>query len=164
MRKGQLLFSAVHFFNVIAIVCLGVVFLCLEYVPGAQSGAISFFSRAHAHFHYIGFLLLGLSGSLFLGLYAMNRAQYIEVVMGEEVSIGLDEGVVKETIEAFWAGRFPNLAPPLDVYFSKKKIRVITPMPEGEEKALKEVEKELGALLKKQLGYNRSFSLLLTVK
>jgi hypothetical protein len=164
MRKGHLLFSAVHFFTIIAIVCLGVIFLCLEYVPGAQSGAITFFSSAHTRFSLVGFLLLGLSGSLFLGLYTMNRVQFIEVLMGKGASMALDEGVVKETIEAFWSDRFPELALPSDVHFSAMKIQVITPMPQGEEKTLKEIEKELTPFLKKQLGYDRPFSLLLTVR
>jgi hypothetical protein len=168
MRTGNVLFSAVHFFVVLTVMALGGVCVAVAKIPLVQA-SLSYFISTHPEvFFPIGIAAFVLSVILLVGLYAMNRKQYLQVVM-QSRNTSVDESLIGKYVSKYWQGLFPDYNYTAKVLVHpNQKIEVIAEIPQMEEdeqiELLERVEGELGSLFAKHLGYDREFNLTVVLK
>lgn len=136
----------------------GLICLAAGTLPAVKVSLFEMLAKTEFSLTLIGAVLLFFALILGVGLYALNRHQYLEL----ESDAYVDEELLKETLHRFWLKQFPGKQPPVDLYLAKQKIHLIVPY--EEQLSLDEVEKQVGKLLKSHFGYKRSFSINLLVK
>ncbi len=153
MRNGSLLFSAVQFLVIAALFFGGAAFFVLHYLPHTRLGLSDWIMQPDQKFLLLGYLVIGLGLLLTVSFWVMQRGRYLRLQM-DKGNFSVDEALVKELIDQFWREELPEKNLPSEVYFACQKIEVIT---QGVEKDLEQIEERLGALLSKQLGYEKEF-------
>ena len=161
MRTGYVLFSAIHFLFLAMFVCIGLFFLSLPTLPHLKVLALKFFSLPDATFYLAGGVILSVALSLFGGFWVMNKTRYFQLEM--QLPSGVIEiPVVRSLVQRYWEEKFPKSKGNVDVVLHKRqKIEIFLPLPNVSdlEMFLTELEKELGVLLKQNLGYDQPFRL-----
>ena len=104
-------------------------------------------------FLLLGLLILGLAFLLTVCFCSMYKGRFLRMRMQQNL-YSYDETFLKKAIHQFWSEEFPGEPKPLEVYFAKNKIEIITP---DVQKDLEEIEKNLGEFLFKNLGYKNDF-------
>lgn len=153
MRNGQLIFTAVQFLMIAALLGLGAAFFALHFLHGARLEMANWILENSDRFLLLGFLVMGIAAFLALCLFVMQRKKFLRIRM-EKGIISVDEALIKSRIRAFWKEAFPEKPAPSDVYIAQQKIEVIT---EGQLEDLEEIEARLGALLSTEFGYEKPF-------
>ncbi len=168
MRSGNLLYSAVQFMFAVLIILLGGLFIGLQYAPLLRFVIADFFSQPAVHFSLIGYFILGCGILLLFGFYIMHRGVYYRLSMGQKET-WVDPTVIKSYVQEYWQRNFPEEDLAVQIALSKKqKLEISVELPQlSDEKqlaVLEKTERDLGEILKKQLRYNREFSLLVLIK
>jgi hypothetical protein len=168
MRTGNILFSAVHFFVVLAILAIGGFFIALAKIPHVQFLISELFSENPSLFLPIGIFTMVLGGILMIGLYAMNRKRYYRVRMKFDKA-DVDEAVIHKYVEKYWQEIFPGQKFTTGVLlYPNRKIEVIAEIPDMPEEEqielLEKVEIELGGIFARNLKYDRDFDLTVILK
>lgn len=161
MRQGNLLFSAVQFIFALLVVLIGLFFVGLQEVPSLQYRLSLFFSNPTISFAGIGYLILGCGFFLLIGFCVMYRGRYYQLTMGKNRA-GVDPELIQQLVSAYWNRLFPDQGNEVQVRVSRgQKLDItfeLSSVPLEEQEALFEkVEKELGELLRSQLGYGKEF-------
>lgn len=161
MRAGNLLFSAVQLVFAILIILLGVFFIGLQHAPHLRYIIAEFFFHSAIRFSFIGYLILACGSLLLVGFYAMHRGMYYSIKMGQH-ELSVEPIVIQGIIYEYWKTIFPdqNLRVEVDISREQKiEMFVEIPLlsPETQETLLERVEKELGQILQKHLGYRKEF-------
>jgi hypothetical protein len=168
MKSGNVLYSAVQFVFAVLIILLGGLFIGLQYAPHLRFAIADFFSQSTVHFSLIGYLILGCGFLLLIGFYAMHRGVYYQLNMGQKEA-WIDPLVIRGHVKEYWKKIFPDYDLSVQIGLSKEqKIEMfleLPPLPEERQLAtLEQAEKELGAILKKQLRYEKEFTLSVLIK
>jgi len=159
MRTGNILFSAAHFFVVVLVIGVGVLFLALPHADYFRMQLINFLEDPHNMCSLIGGIILGI-GVLLCGVaYLLNRRQYVSIEM-EGASVDIEEGVIRRYAKTYFQEKFPDFESISDVVIrGKSTIEIMTSLPAPQEdKFFKEVEEELGFILARHLGYQKPFT------
>lgn len=168
MRPGNLLFSAVQFIFVVVVLSLGAFLIGLANAPLLRSAIATMFLEKSALFTFLGVMLLIIGLLLLLGFYSMQRGRYLSVEMKDRKT-QIEIRLVKEYVEKYWKNTFPDQDVHTEVLiYPNQKIELSLQIPnlsfEEQQAVLEKVEKELGDLFAKKLGYNREFVCNLIVK
>lgn len=164
MRTGHFLISAMQFFMVAGLVLVGALFLGFAHSPELRFKATQFLLNYSESFTIIGYAILGCATVLLLGSWFMNKGTYYQVEMAE-----VDPAVIRSYVQTYWETLFPGKKMQADVIIhANQKIEVIAEIDElamEEQKVLlSQVEKQLGNLLFRNLGYHRDFLVTVIVK
>lgn len=163
MRTGYVLFSAIHFLFLTMFVGVGLFFFSLPALPHLKVLALKFFSLPDESFYLAGGVILSVALSLFGGFWIMNKTRYFQLEM--QLPSGVIEiPVVRSLVQRYWEGKFPDSKSKIDVVLHKRqKIEIFLPLPNVSdlEVFLTQLERELGLLLKENLGYDQPFRLTL---
>lgn len=151
MKNESVIFSAIQFLLTIALFSGGAILLSIHYTPGIRIKLIDWITREETSFLFAGAILIALGFFLSLCFFVMQRHQYIRLK-----SHFIDERYVKAAISTFWKEELKNFPKPTDIYFSNKKIEIVTKTP-IQKKELKEIETQLGKFLANQMGYRKEF-------
>lgn len=168
MKTGNLLFSAVQFVFSALVMLLGVFFIGLQYASHLRISIARFFLESTLSFSVIGFLILGCGVLLLIGFYAMNRGGYYSVKMGKQKMV-VDPTVIREYVANYWKEVFPEHRLAVEVGVTKdQKFELLVEFPsvplENQESILEKAESDLTQILKKQIGYQKEFSVCVLVK
>ena len=168
MRAGKVLASALQFFVSILLMGAGAFVVTLSLIPYAKSLFFNLFTQLPELFSLVGYITLGLGILLFIGFYAINRGQFYQVRM-QAPKTSIDTSLIEDYARSYWKGVFPMNKINTEVFLhSDQQIELIAEIPEvspeEQKKLLQKTEKELGALLAKNLGYEREFLVTLLVK
>ncbi len=168
MKSGNLLFSAVQFIFSCAVFFLGVFFIALGSSSPLRSVIAKFFFETTASFFLIGYFILGFGILLLMGFYALHRGIYYSVLMGTNRLL-IDPALVRDYVANYWGQVFPQQDLGVEVVVTKdQKFQMFVEMPlissSQQEAILEKAEKDLGLILKKQIGYQREFSFLVIFK
>ncbi len=160
MRKENLLFSAVQFFLVVALACMGFFFIALPWAPHVRFTCAAFLVQRDDLFMPLGSLILGVATILGVGFYFMQRKAYFQVRMSPAVHV--ERALLKTLLEAYWKERYPEEKLKTDVVLHRdQRLELIAELPNlksaDPEKLLREVQLEVGKLMLHQLGYKRDF-------
>jgi hypothetical protein len=158
MRIENLLFSAVQFFLVLVVSCTGLFFIALPWAPQVRFKCAAFLSQHDGFFIPLGAFFLAVGVALGVGFYFLQKRSYFQVRMSPSVYI--EKEVLRGLLETYWKTRFPESKLKTDVILHRnKKIELVAELPflNAPEKALREIELEVGKLLVQQLGYKRDF-------
>lgn len=172
MRTGTLLLSAIHFFVVLIVLSVGAFFLSIPYAPHVRVLLIDALLGETQSIMLFGYAILLLGVLLLTGFYAMYRRPYLQLemepkVIGSEVTLEL--GLLRDYVEKYWKELFPenNLTTDIVIH-ANQEIELVAEMPDvpplEHTVLLEKIEKELGELLAKNLGYNKDFLLTVVVK
>lgn len=164
MRTGNFLFSAMQFFMVVGLVLIGSLFLGFAHSPELRFKATQFLLNYSGSFNVIGYAILGCATLLFVGSWFMNKGTYYQVEMAE-----VDPAVIRSYVQTYWETLFPGKKMQADVIIhADQKIEIVAEMDElamEEQKVLlSQIEKQLGNLLFRNLGYRRDFLVTVVVK
>ena len=159
MRTGNILFSAAHFFVVFFVMGVGVLFLALPYADYFRLQCVNFLEDPHRMCSIIGGIVLGIGALLCAAAYLLNRRQYVSLEM-EGVSVDIEEGVILRCAKTYFQKKFPGIEAVSDVAIrGKSTIEIITLLPSPQEEGFfEEVEKELGCIMARHLGYQKPFT------
>lgn len=166
MRTGNVLFSAVHFLVTVALFFLGGFLIALKWAPSVRFKLSSFFTDRPDLFIPLGAVLLVMGLTLLIGFTLMYRGSYYRLAMrGAEVDVAL----LRTAMESYWKTVFPQEELTTEVFLHKdQKIELVAEIPKLPEEErlvlLANVEKEIGDLLARQLGYKREFLITVVVK
>lgn len=168
MRPANLIFSAVQFLTVLVVLGTGIFFVGLPKAPHVRLALSDFFAQDRAVFSFAGYLILLIGAALLVGFCGLYRKPFLRLQMQAQPT-SIDLKLVREYVESYWKKRFPHHTTSLEVYLSrKKKIEVIADFPtlEGKqfELSLQEIERELGLLFSRNLGYKGDFFVTLRYK
>lgn len=168
MKTSHLFYSAVQFVFAVLVILLGGLFIGLQYAPHLRLSIAHFFTYSTARFSLIGYFIMGCGFLLLIGFYAMHRGMYYRLSMGQKET-WIDPEVICGLVQAYWKRTFPEEDLSVQVDLSRKqKIELFVEFPPlSEEKQLailEQAEKELGAILKKQLRYEKEFILSVLIK
>lgn len=162
MKSGQVLFATVQLLITAVVFCTGGLFLCLPFAPHVRFKLASLFSARDDLFLVLGSGLLGLGVILLIGFYFMNRHSYYQIELKHNKhAAAADVEILRKLIAIYWKQSFPEKNLSSDVVVHGKKIEVIVEVPpmslDEQEELIEKVEKEIGELLEKQVGYEREF-------
>ena len=168
MRPIHLIFSAVHLLIALVVLAAGVFFIGLSRAPHVRIALSEFFSQPHTIFSFLGYLIVAIGAGLLIGFYGLHRKSFLRLQMHAQPA-SIDLKLVRDYVESYWKRRFPDHATSLEVHLSRgQKVEVVADFPsiEGKplERSLQEIEKELGTLLARNLGYHRDFFVTLMFK
>jgi hypothetical protein len=168
MKTGNLIFSAAQFLFAVLIMLLGGLFIGLQRASHLRFSIAEFFAQSTFQFSFIGYAFLGCGLLLLTVYYAMHRGVYYKLCMGKK-EVWIDPTVIRSHVKEYWQRIFPNDDVAVEVDLSKEQqIELFVefpPIPEEKQlAALKQAENELGAILKKQFGYEKEFLLSVLIK
>ena len=160
MRIENLLFSAVQFFLVLVVSCMGLFFIALPWAPKVRFTCANFIAERDDLFIPLGALLLGIGLILGIGFYFMQRKAYFQVRMSPAIHV--EKALLRTLLAAYWKDRYPDEKLKTDVILHRdQRIELIAELPSlksaDPEKLLMEVQLEVGKLMLHQLGYKRNF-------
>lgn len=164
------LFSAVEFLIVVVVLASGGFLMALPWAPVVRFKLAAFFAEQETFFLLLGSIVVLMGLVLLFGFYWMNRKRFFQVVMkAPEKRIEVEEELVLTSLSIYWKRLFPEEELMTDVLIHRdQKIELIAEIPKLEEETqkvlLEKVEKEIGALLARQLGYEREFFLTVVIK
>jgi len=161
MRTGNLLFSAVQFIFVSMVLSLGAFLIGLANAPQLRSAIASLFLEKSNLFTLLGSVFLVIGFLLLIGFYSMQRGKYLRVEMKDR-KMQVDIGVVKDYVASYWKTLYPDQDTHTEVWiYPDQKIELSFQIPnlpfEEQQVVLEKIEKDLGDLLAKKLGYDREF-------
>ena len=167
MRKENLLFSAVQFFLVLAVACMGIFFIALPWAPQVRFTCASFIAERDDLFIPLGGLLLGVAVILGVGFYFMQRKAYFQVRMSPAIHV--EKALLQTLLDIYWKERYPQEKLKTDVVLhNDNQIELIAELPTlksaDPEKLLADVQLEVGKLMLQQLGYKRDFTFTFELK
>lgn len=151
MRNGQLLFSAVQFFLILALFSCGAALFGLHYIPGARLRFSEWIVDPSTSFVFLGSVIGAVALLLSICFWIMQRGSYVRIEMKKDSAL-VHEDAIRAAVLAFWEEN--ELEKPSDVYCANQKIEIIT---EAKDQDLEAIEQKLGHFLSKQLGYNQEF-------
>jgi hypothetical protein len=168
MRTGNLLFSAVQLFVVVIILGLGAFLIGLAKAPHVKLLITELINSSSPLFSLLGYSMLLIGTILLFGFYAMNRGQYYKVKMKCNHA-EVDVSIIQDYIEKYWKDILPEQEAYLDVILHRdQKLEIIARMSnysfEQHKMLLEKIERDLGTLLSKNLGYNKEFLFTVVVK
>jgi hypothetical protein len=168
MRTGNILFSAVHFLIVLFVMAVGVFFIGISHYANLKAALVDFISLRSHLFFPIGLLVLVAGFLLLMGLYAMQKRVFYRVQMAAHTA-SVDIPLLHQIIENYWKGVVSQEKKIEEVIlYPNQKLEVIAQLPdmnfESQEKLLSQVEKELGELLFRHLGYKQEFFFTIVMK
>lgn len=164
------LFSAVEFLIVVVVFASGGFLITLPWTPVVRFKLAAFFAEQEGFFLLLGAVIILMGFVLLFGFYWMNRKRFFQVVMKvPEKRVEVEEELVLASLSIYWKGLFPEEELMTNVLIHRdQKIELIAEIPKLEEEAqkvlLEKVEKEVGVLLARQLGYEREFFLTVVMK
>ena len=164
MRSAHLLMSAVHFLFAVGVLFFSVFFLLVAHDPLLRSSFFQFFQQEN-RFVTVGVSGLVVSFSLFTGLYWIHRRHFYQVKMDHH-RMEIDSALIKKYVQSFWEEYLPHSAIESDVVIhSEGELEIVACLKNGSSDPiysnLQQIEKQLGAVLSKKVGYKKEF--LLTV-
>jgi hypothetical protein len=167
MRSVHHLFSAVQFIFTTLILLIGGFFVGLHYAPHLRFSIGQFFVESSAYFIPIGLSILGCGLLLLFGFYAMNRGAYFRFIVPVANTI-VEAALIRACVKKYWLDQFPQSALATDVIVHPGQLLEISlQLPslgtEDQQPFLEKIEKDLGSLLSRSLGYRRDFLLTLIV-
>jgi hypothetical protein len=168
MTTGNLLYSAVQFVFAVLVILLGGLFIGLQYAPHLRFSIADFFSQSTVHFSLIGYLILLCGILLLIGFYYMHRGFYYRLSMGQKEA-WVEPEVIRGYVADYWKKVFPEDDIAVQIGLSKdQKIEMFVEFPPMQEEkqlaALEQAEKDLGAIFKNQLRYEKEFLLSVLIK
>lgn len=183
------LFSAVEFLIVVVVLMSGGFLMALPWAPAARFKLATFFAEQESFFLLLGAVIFFIGLILLIGFYSMNRKRFFQVEMKASEkqtleSIGkphegsiasfatsslVAEDLILSILSVYWKALFPREELMTNVFIHRdQKIELIAEIPKLEEETqkvlLEKVEKEIGALLSRQIGYEKDFLLTIVVK
>ncbi len=164
------LLSAIQFLMVCAVLAVGIFFTALPLAPAIRFELASFLMNRPELFLSLGLILIAVGVALAMGLYWLDRKSYFQVSMkGASDPVTVEKELIRSGLASYWKGVFPEEALQTDVIIHRdNKLELVAEIPllgeEGQKKVLEKMEKEIGLLLERQLGYRREFLLTVIVK
>lgn len=166
MRTSNVLFSAVHLIVSLFVVSVGVFLMALSYAPNFQELIHRIMSENRLFFFYMGGGVSAMGVILLIGFYCMHRKSYYTLLMTPN-KVFIEENILKEYVKEYWKNIFPGAVDDLEVVVSRdQKIEIITRCPSKREEGkelFERIENELGVLLARKLGYDKEFTLTITL-
>lgn len=168
MKSSNLLYSAVQFVFAALVILLGALFIGLQHAPHLRFAIADFFAHSTGHFSLIGYLILGCGILLLIGFLSMHRGVYYRLSMGQKETT-IDPAVICGCVQSYWKQVFPGDDLSVQIGLSKEqKIEMFVEFPlistEKQLAILERAEKDLSAILKKQLRYDKDFLLSVLIK
>lgn len=148
---------------VVAVLLGGCFLVMLPWAPAFRFKLAAFFAEREDLFLPIGVVILSLGFLLLVVFYEPNRRRFFQVNMKASASpADIQEELLLTHLSLYWKKLFPKESLMTDVFIHRNQkielIAEIPPLAEQERKlVLEKVEKEMGALLATQLGYQREF-------
>ncbi len=128
MRIENLLFSAVQFFLVLVVSCMGLFFIALPWAPKVRFTCADFIAERDDLFIPLGALLLGVGLILGIGFYFMQRKAYFQVRMSPAIHV--EKALLRTLLEAYWKDRYPEEKLKTDVILHRdQRIELIAELP-----------------------------------
>lgn len=164
------LLSTVQFLMVCVVFTIGLFFTALPLAPAIRFELASFLMNRAELFLPLGLIMIAVGVMLAMGLYWLDQKSYFQVSMkGASDPVTVEKELIQSGLNSYWKGVFPEETLQTDVVIHKdNKIELIAELPplaeELQKKTLDKIEKEIGLLLERQLGYRREFLLTLLVK
>jgi len=167
MRTGNLLFSAVQFLFVVALISIGGFLYALPMAPDVRFKLSVFFTDRPDLLRPVGIMVLAAGLILGIGFYTMYKRRFFRVRLSPHLTVELP--LIRSMVEQYWKEALPEHSLGVDVFLHKdQKLEISLEMPLlDEEKSqilLETVEAQLGRLLKKQIAYDREFFVTVIVK
>lgn len=163
MRKNFNVFSVIHLLVVLLILSVGGLLVLSSYMLPIQNHLIHLLLNYPNFILATGLISVFVGAILFFGFYSMYKTRYYTIKMGTS-KVFVEEAIIREYIRGYWLQIFPKDKAPIEVIIHPKQaIEVIATLSEPATSAIFEkVEKELGLLLARKLGYEKEF--LLTIR
>jgi hypothetical protein len=159
MRTGNVIFSAVQFLVVVLILCIGGFLVILPNSPVVQYRLAEFFALGSDLFLPVGLMITGFGLILLFGFYAMYRQRFFSCKMNKQ-EVRVEISLLNDLIQTYWKSRFSDPALVAEVLVHPdNKLELIVELPPGspQERHLNELEKQIGDLLSRHLGYDQEF-------
>ncbi len=156
------IFSAIHLLFVLLLISGGILLILGAYMKNVQNNFIHLLLEYPNFLFSVGVGLLFFGTILLFGFYSMYKPRYFQIKMGASKVI-VEENIIQDYIKNYWKEVFPNEKPHLDVIICPKGVIEIitTSSHQNPDLFLQKIENELGALLKRKLGYEKEFILTL---
>jgi hypothetical protein len=153
-------FSAIHLLFVMLVLGSGLLLLLSDFISNIQNIAIHFLLQYPNLLISIGLFLFFFGIVLFCGFYNMYKLRYYKIRMGAS-KVLVEEAIIQDYIKGYWGQVFPNEPHNLEIIIHHKQvIEIVTKLPNVPKKPLLEkIQKELGLLLARKLGYEKKFIL-----
>lgn len=159
MKWTHHLFSMVQFFQVVILVLGGCFFIALPFAPSMRVRIADFFLFNTGPLLYVGGLLVAVGLILGIGFYFFERRVVLQVSMDPPALVEGD--VIASLVKRYMEERFVGETFQIQAVVTKGGgLELISEMPSSQEleKFLPELEKEVGELLVRSLGYQRKFT------
>lgn len=162
MSSRNLLFSAIHFFVVILLICIGLFLLGLAFLP-QQKSLVMQLLQEEILLCLFGVLFLAVGIALFAIFFVFYRGQYLRFSMDRKARIDIDKALFQKRILDYWKNHVLPTVDSLEVeILVGGRLEIIAPLPllppEEQEKLLKKIEKDLGEILAREFGYEKEFT------
>jgi len=168
MRLRDFFSSAIHFFFLVFLFSLALVFLILPKIPYLWSRFSASLIERPAVFSLIGFFLLIAGVVLFFGFYFLHRGQYYVLrVLPHPASVHVS--LLQRALNYYWQESFPYFAIESDIFLLRKgKIAIVAKLDKlsfaEQELVLEKAEREIRQMLQEHFGYNKDFTLSILLK
>ena len=164
MKWSYHLLSLMQFLQVLLLITGGLFCIALPFAPALRVKIANLFLVHDALFLYIGGVLLLVGVIATICFYLIGRHDMLQVSMNPPVSV--DNAVLADLLKTYMQKRFPGQDFKTDALVnSQGLLELVSDAPSLEseviEKHLKEMEEELGELLKRSLYYQKPFTLTL---
>jgi hypothetical protein len=161
MRTEHLLISLVGLLLGFILLFVGVFLFFVPYFESFLQILKQLITHHLAEISYLGSAIFFLGIVLLFLLLWLNRRRYLLIKMG---TVSLQDRLIAYYAKESLQNLFPGQAVDCDVIVKrKKKVEILANLPfveeENQENTLKEIEKELVAILHKQCQYDREFIL-----
>ena len=163
MTLRQAMLSIMHLLFVCTIFGAGFFCISLVYLPDLRIRLADILLMQPDLCITLGLCLFGIAFLLLLGLYGLNRGNYLRFVMGKH-RVEIKEKIIRETIEGFFKAQGKNFSL-VDVEIKGKSalelrvsLRDVLSMDQAES-LLEQTEKELSDLFYERFGYKKPFIL-----
>lgn len=170
MSMRNPLVSAIQFLMVMALLVVGLFFIALPSAPALRFELAAFLMNREGLFLPLGLMIIAVSVALLVGIYWLDHKSYFQVSLkGASDLVSVDKELIRTNFVTYWKRLFPEEALEVDVVIHKDdQIELVAEIPsldeESQQKTFVRVEKEMGLLLEKQLGYRKEFLLTLVLK
>jgi hypothetical protein len=163
MRNGHLIFSFLHLIVVFLVISLGLFVIAAAYFDHIRIFLADLLLNMNKpYITLLGLMILGGGLLMFLAFYVMYRQCYYQVLMSGTKKASIDLHLIEQIVKRFWGDKFALDECILDIVMHPNQtLEIIAEIPsmafKEEKKMLREVEKELGELLKETLAYEKEF-------
>ncbi len=162
MRKGQLLFSAFHFFLCVFLLGLGVVIFFLPSLPELQFNLTELLHNDQM-VRVVGFGIFFMSFLFFWGLGKASQIRFYEVSMqSKALEVVVDSTIIRSYVQTYWTDHFKGEVELQDLAIRKDGsweivARFSSADLKRQEHILQSTEEELGKIFAENFGYTRPF-------